>query len=575
MSKRIIPRVSTVHQDHLGHLPPLLRRVYAARNIASPEELSKDLQHLWPVSLLSGVDQAAARLVEALEKQQSILVIGDFDTDGATGTALAVSALRALGAEQVSYLVPNRFEYGYGLTPEIVQVAHQQKPDLLITVDSGIASYAGVECAHALGMQVIITDHHIPGEQLPSADAIVNPNQPGDTFPSKCLAGVGVIFYLMLALRAHLKNIQWFEKRSLACPNMAQFLDLVALGTVADVVPLDKNNRILVHQGLQRIRAGKARMGMHALLQIAGRRFERLRATDLGFSIGPRLNAAGRLDDMSIGVACLLAEDEARALALAVRLDELNKERRVVEKKMQEEAFSAVQALHLDQRLPVGVCLYQEAWHQGVVGLVAARVKEKIHRPVIAFAKADETMLKGSARSVPGLHICTVLNAIAIKYPHLIGKFGGHAMAAGLSLPIHYFSEFSQAFAEQVGIHLTEEDLQPHLVSDGALSSEELNLETARLLYDASPWGEGFPEPLFDGEFDLLDQRIVGQRHLKLTLQVPEKNYPIDGIAFNVDLAQWPNFHCQRAHLAYRLSINEYQGRCKLQLLIEDIQIRS
>src|SRR3990167_3472359 len=404
MQKRILRRAQQPHT--LTTLPPLLQRIYAARNIKTAADIDRSLAALLPYQSLQDIDKATARLVKAILHDEKILIIGDFDADGATATALAVSALRRFGAKRVDFLVPNRFTFGYGLTPEIVKVAQVHSPAVIVTVDNGIASIEGVQCANQFGIDVVITDHHLQGAVLPAACAIVNPNRHGDAFESKALAGVGVIFYVMAALRAALEAEKYFSEK----PSMAEFLDLVALGTVADVVPLDKNNRILVHQGLQRIRAGQARMGMHALLQIAGRRFERLRATDLGFSIGPRLNAAGRLDDMSIGVACLLDEDEARALALAVRLDELNKERRVVEKKMQEEAFSAVQALHLDQRLPVGVCLYQEAWHQGVVGLVAARVKEKIHRPVIAFAKADETMLKGSARSVPGLHICTVLN---------------------------------------------------------------------------------------------------------------------------------------------------------------------
>lgn len=572
VEKTIVRRATADNQPQFDHLHPLLRRIYSARNIASVDELSNELKGLLPFSLLLGMEAATTRLVRALEQQEHILIVGDFDADGATSTAVAVSALQALGAAPVSYLVPNRFEYGYGLTPEIVDVAKKRNPDLIITVDSGISSLDGVARANALGIDVIVTDHHLPGDTLPEASAIVNPNQRGDTFPSKCLAGVGVIFYVMLALRAHLNKINWFEKRDIACPNMAQFLDLVALGTVADVVVLDKNNRILIHQGLRRIRAGKSRIGINALLQVSGRSREKLCATDLGFILGPRLNAAGRLDDMARGIACLLADEESTALELARELDELNKKRRVIEKKMQEEAAAIVAQLNLNEQLPHGVCLYHEVWHQGVVGLVASRTKEKIHRPVIAFAKVDESTLKGSARSIPGLHICDVLSAVATKYPSLISKFGGHAMAAGLSLPLAHYDDFCRAFAEQVSEQLNEEDLIPKIISDGELTQDDITLDVAQLFYEAGPWGQGFPEPLFDGQFKLVGQRIVGKRHLKLIVQIPGCDYYLDGIAFNVNLEKWPNYHCAVVHLAYRLGINEYQGRCKLQLLVESIQ---
>lgn len=572
MKKKIVRHSSVEAQSSLGDLHPVLQRVYSARKITCEAELSRELNGLLPFNALKGIDTATARLVEAIQAQQHILIVGDFDADGATSTALAVSALRAFGAKQVSYVVPNRFEYGYGLSPGIVDVAKQHNPDLIITVDSGISSHAGVDHANELGIEVMITDHHLPPDTLPAACAIVNPNQRGDDFPCKCLAGVGVIFYVMLALRAGLQKIEWFSKNNIALPNMAQFLDLVALGTVADVVPLDKNNRILVHQGLRRIRAAKARPGINALLTVSGRQRETLRATDLGFAIGPRLNAAGRLEDMTEGVTCLLAEDEATAQVLAQRLDDLNKERRLIEAKMKEEAFDVVDKLHLNQQLPHGVCLYQEEWHQGVVGLVASRVKEKVHRPVIAFAKSEEGVLKGSARSIPGLHICDVLSDIATKHPTLISKFGGHAMAAGLSLPLERYEDFSQAFADQVRERLNEEDLQPKLPSDGDLSLEEVNLPFAELLQNAGPWGQGFPEPIFDGAFKLVGQRVVGERHLKLVLQMPGSEQYIDGIMFNINLEEWPNHHCQQVHLAYRLDINEYQGRRKLQLLVEQME---
>lgn len=573
MEKIIIRREIPENIAYLDHLHPLLRRIYGARSINSVNDLSRNLNSLLPFNTLLGINQATSRLVTALKEQEHILVVGDFDTDGATSTALAISALHAMGAKQVSYIVPNRFEYGYGLTPEIVDVAKQQNPSLLITVDSGISSHAGVAHANELGIDVIITDHHLPAKELPTACAIVNPNQVGDQFPSKCIAGVGVIFYVMLALRAHLSRLDWFENQNMPCPNMAQFLDLVALGTVADVVPLDKNNRILIHQGLQRIRAGKARVGINALLQVSGRRSESLRASDLGFALGPRLNSAGRLDDMSVGIACLLAEKESVAFEIAIQLDDLNKERRVIEKQMQEEASAAVEELNLENKqLPCGVCLYQEDWHQGVVGLVASRIKEKVHRPVIAFAKVDNEMLKGSARSIPGLHICDVLGAIATKQPQLISKFGGHAMAAGLSLPLSSYEAFSEAFAAEVKEQVTEKDLQPKLISDGELLDHEFSLEIAELLRNAGPWGQGFPEPLFDGKFKLIGQRIVGQRHLKLILQPTDTDRYLDGIAFNVNLDKWPNYHCDNVYIVYRLDINNYQGRCKLQLLVEDIR---
>ncbi|AAO90054.1 single-stranded-DNA-specific exonuclease RecJ [Coxiella burnetii] len=572
MEKKIIRRVVPELQNGFKCLHPVLQRIYLARNVNSPDELTHELKNLLPYSSLLNIDKAVARLTQALKDQQQIIVIGDFDADGATSTALTVSALHAFGMENVSYLVPNRFAYGYGLTPEIVDLASSRRPDLIITVDNGISSHAGVAHANQLGIDVIITDHHLQGETVPPAYAIVNPNCKDDPFPSKCLAGVGVAFYLMLALRAELKKINWFERRGLECPNMAKFLDFVALGTIADIVPLDRNNRILVHQGLRRIRAGQAHPGILALLEVSGRPREKLRATDLGFGIGPRLNAAGRLDDMSLGVACLLADNLDAALDIAYRLDDLNKERRVIESQMQKEAFDAIDGLNLNNGLPPALCLYQEEWHQGVVGLVASRVKERTHRPTIVFAKMNDSTLKGSARSVSGLHIRNVLEAIAIKHPGLVTKFGGHAMAAGLSLPLERFDEFKEAFSREVNERLDEDDLQPRLVSDGELTSNELTLELALLMHEGGPWGQDFPEPLFDGRFKLINQRVVGQRHLKLILQVPDSNYYLDGIAFHADLEQWPNFHCEYAHLAYRLDVNEFQGRRKLQLLVEHIR---
>lgn len=575
MDKKIVRRAIPALPNRFRNFHPVLQRIYQTRNVNSPDELSRDLKSLLPYSSLSNIDQAVARLMQALREQQHIMIIGDFDVDGATSTALMVSVLHAFGAKNVSYLVPNRFMYGYGLTYEIVNVAASSRPKLIITVDNGTSSHTGIAYANQLGIDVLVTDHHLPGKALPDAYTIINPNCEGDQFPSKCLAGVGVAFYLMLAFRAQLKKNNWFIDRNLECPNMSKFLDFVALGTIADIVPLDKNNRILVYQGLQRIRAGQAHPGILALLEVSGRKCEKLRAVDLGFFIGPRLNAAGRLDDMSLGVSCLLANNKNSALDIAYQLDNLNKERRVIELQMQKEAFLMIDELNLNKNLPPGLCLYCEKWHQGVIGLVASRVKERIHRPTIAFAKMNDNTLKGSARSISGLHICNVLEAIATKHTGLITQFGGHAMAAGLSLPAGRFKEFQHIFSQEVKGQLNEDDFQPKLITDGELASDELTLELALLMYDAGPWGQGFPEPLFDGRFKLINQRIVGQRHLKLILQVPGSDYYLDGIAFCVDLRQWPNFRCKYVHLAYRLNINEFQGHRKLQLFIEYINMIS
>lgn len=569
MIKTIIHR-KYEHNASLGHLPPILQRIFSARSISSPDDLSRDLKDLLPYDSLLNIDKAIVRIAQALCAQERILIVGDFDADGATSTALAVSALRSFGALCVDYLIPNRFDYGYGLTTEIVEVARSLSPKLLITVDNGISSHAGVNYAKTLGIDVIITDHHLPGAELPDACAIVNPNLPNDSFPSKSMAGVGVIFYVMLALRSHLKKIGWFEKQNISCPNLAQFLDYVALGTVADVVSLDKNNRIMVHQGLCRIRAGNAHPGILALLKVAGRNREKLRSQDLGFTIGPRLNAAGRLEDMSLGVACLLSSEWDEAFEIAQRLNHLNQERRVIELKMQREAFLAVEQIDL-KHLPYGVCLYQENWHQGVIGLVASRIKEKINRPVIAFAKVDANHLKGSARSITGLHIRDVLESIATEYPHMIPKFGGHAMAAGLSLLLDNYADFQKVFDKHVKKHIKEEDLKHILITDGKLSSNELSLETAELIIQAGPFGSGFPEPVFDGLFKLVNQRVVGQHHLKLILQIPDSEHYIDGIVFNVDLNVWPNYHCTTVRAVYSLDINEYKNKRKLQLLIDEL----
>ncbi len=552
-------------------LHPVLLRVYRNRNIASPVELDRSVDRLLPPTTLKGIDRATTLLANMLFGARRILIVADFDADGATSCALAVRALRQMGASDVSYIVPNRFDYGYGLTPEIVALAAQQDPDLIITVDNGISSVDGVHTARAQGIAVLVTDHHLPGSQLPQADAIVNPNQAGDRFPSKNLAGVGVIFYVMLTLRARLREAGWFQRRNIPEPNLACLLDLVALGTVADVVPLDHNNRILVAQGLARINRGQCCEGVRALLRVAGRQPENLKTTDLGFCVAPRLNAAGRLSDMSLGIECLLTDDAAKAEELARKLDQLNRERRAIEAEMQQQAIETLDSLrwHADT-LPRGICLYDDSWHQGVIGLVASRVKERLHRPVIAFAPANGTELKGSGRSISGLHIRDALDAIAARHPGLLRKFGGHAMAAGLSLPRENLGTFTRAFDEEVGRRVSDDDLQGKIWTDGALATEEMTLAVAELLRDAGPWGQGFPEPVFDGEFEIVDRRVVGERHLKLILNKGDRSV-IDAIAFNRlpdgNLPDW-----SRIRAAYRLDINEYQCMRTLQLILEHVE---
>lgn len=576
MKKIIVRRDLAEAGDELpSHLHPVLRRIYLSRRLCNARELEYSLDGLHSFNNLKGIDAAAELLATAVQQQKRILIVADFDADGATSCAVAVRGLHLLGAKDVRYVVPNRFEFGYGLTPEIVAVAAEQRPDLLITVDNGISSNDGVAAARARGMQVLITDHHLPGDALPEADAIVNPNQPGDPFSSKNLAGVGVIFYVLMALRARLREDQWFARSGIAEPNLAQLLDLVALGTVADVVPLDHNNRILVSQGLARIRAGRCCAGIRALLEVAGRNPQQLVAADLGFAVGPRLNAAGRLGDMSLGIACLLSDDAAQARTIAARLDRLNQERRAIEVQMQDEALAAIAALQVsedDPALAVGVCLFQEQWHQGVIGILASRIKDRLHRPVIAFAQSNDNELKGSARSVSGVHIRDVLDAVAAHHPGLLNKFGGHAMAAGLTLPRQNLAAFSMAFDQEVRRHLAPEDLRGVILSDGELAPEELNLDMAELLRSAGPWGQAFPEPLFDGLFEIVSRRIVGERHLKLVLATPGHDSLLDAIAFNTD-DQTLSRDTTRAHVAYKLDVNEYRGQRSAQLLVEHIEM--
>ncbi|TKB52999.1 single-stranded-DNA-specific exonuclease RecJ [Ferrimonas aestuarii] len=569
-----ILRRPQVDDRHLSEsLPPLLKQIYARRGVLSDLELTQELKGLLNPNSLKGAQQAAVILADALAQQLPILIVGDFDADGATSSALSLLALRMLGAQKVDYLVPNRFDFGYGLSPELVEVAEQMGAKVLLTVDNGISAHAGVEAAKTAGMTVVVTDHHLPGATLPEADAIVNPVQPGCEFASKAMAGVGVAFYLMLALRGELRQRGWFEANNLPMPNMANLLDIVALGTVADVVPLDANNRLLVAQGLNRIRAGRCRPGITALLEVANRPAQRMVASDLGFAVGPRLNAAGRLEDMSLGIECLLADDFISARQLASRLDNLNAERREIEADMQEEAVRTLESLQLSaQDLPWGVALFQADWHQGVIGILASRIKEKYHRPVIAFADAGKGELKGSARSIPGLHMRDLLERVDTQHPGMIIKYGGHAMAAGLSLKAECFEQFEKAYDDAVHQMLDESQLTGQLLSDGELSGSELTLKTAQLLRHGGPWGQGFPEPLFDGHFKLLDQRLVGQKHLKMVVESPCGTVQLDAIAFNVDLKQWPNAAIQWVELAYKLDVNHWRGNDSVQLMVELIR---
>ena len=555
MRKRIVRRKEQVP---LAFTTPLLARVLSARGVRSKNDLDHSLTGLLPPTL-KGIECAADILIDALRENRSILIVGDFDADGATSCALMVTVLRAMGAARVNYLVPDRFRFGYGLTPEIVEVAREFSPDVIVTVDNGIASIEGVSRANELGVTVVVTDHHLPGNQLPDAGAIVNPNQPGCSFPGKSLAGVGVAFYLLSVLRSRLREDGWFQSRPEI--NLAEHLDLVALGTVADVVPLDQNNRRLVAEGLRRICAGRARPGLLALLSIAGVDPRHLTSRDLAFSIAPRLNAAGRLQDMSLGIECLMAEGE-RASELAEHLDALNAERREIETNMRDQAFEVLAEISFDDKDLAGLCLYDPGWHQGVVGIVASRIKEKSQRPVIAFANTGEGELKGSGRSVQGFHLRDALDSIATRNPGLLNRFGGHAMAVGLSLQEHLFDRFRRAFDEEVRRELGEAPIEQVAVTDGALN-EPITIELARDLETAAPWGQSFPEPEFDGRFEILEQRLVGGRHLKLLLQ-PDQGGPVDAICFNHPaLIEGRQVEC-----AFRIEVNRYRGFENPQLLV-------
>ena len=558
----------------LTEFSSVLNRVYSNRNIQSKDDLNYSIGKLLPFEKLKGISDAARLIADAIKNELAITIVGDFDVDGATSTTVAVKSLYSMGAKKVDFIVPNRFEYGYGLTPEIVKVAVEQfNPDVIITVDNGISSIEGVEIAKELNLTIVVTDHHLPAATLPIADAIVNPNQPGCTFPSKMLAGVGVIFYVMLAVRSLLREQGWFTEKNIAEPNLAELLDLVALGTVADVVPLDYNNRILVSQGLARIRSGKVRAGIKALIDVAGRESERLIASDFGFAIAPRLNAAGRLDDMSLGINCLLSDELIHARGIAQQLDEINYARRDIEADMKQQAMKILDSMHLgeEKTLPFGLCLFDENFHEGVVGIIASRIKDQWNRPVIVFAKTDDGMLKGSGRSIKGFHLRDALDAVASQNPSLITKFGGHAMAAGLTIAEADYELFTQAFDKEVRRHLNEDDLHGVIMSDGELLSSEFSMATAEELRFAGPWGQIFQEPVFDGVFNIINKRIVGEKHLKLSLQPEGSPLEIDAIAFNITDEGW-SADMKQANVAYRLDVNVFHGNKSLQLMVEYIE---
>jgi single-stranded-DNA-specific exonuclease len=568
--REIVRRPVPAAADLPAALHPVLRRVYAARGVTTPTELDLRLGQLLPVSSLDGVEAAVDLLLEHLERRSRILIVGDYDADGATSTALMIRQLTRLGFPDLGFRVPDRMRHGYGLTAGLVEELVSERASLIVTVDNGVAAFGGIDAARAHGMDVLVTDHHLPGLSLPACAAMVNPNLRGAAFGSPALAGVGVAFYVMAALTRRLEAL-----RGLRLPPVADLLDLVALGTVADLVPLDRNNRILVAEGLRRARAGRGIAGIRALAQVAKRASAQLSTRDLGFAVAPRLNAAGRIDDMTVGIRCLLADDPAEALALAATLDRLNGERRDLEGRMREEAVELVRRLHIEEgSLPAGVALFDPDWHPGIVGLVASRIKERVHRPVIAFAPAGDGELRGSARSVPNVHVRDVLEAIDVREPGLIERFGGHAMAAGLTLAPDRLPRFRAAFAEEVGRWLSPHQMRGVLDSDGELAASEIDLETARALADGGPWGQGFPEPVFDGEFEVVESRVIASRHLKLWTRAQREARPVEGIAFGyfdepraVAVAAG-----ERVRLAYRLDVTEFGGTPRPEFKIEFVQ---
>jgi len=565
----IYQRTNSNKKSELSITSPVLNRALQNRGIENDSELQLELKNLLPPNTFTGLDKAVSLLIPIIKSGKRIVVVGDFDVDGATSCTLSILGFNDLGVKEISYLVPDRFKYGYGLTPEIVELALKKKPDIIITVDNGVSSIEGVKAANEAGVPVLVTDHHLPGKELPDAAAILNPNLKDNHFGSKNLAGVGVLFYLLLGLRSALREVDYFKLNKIPDPNFANYLDLLALGTVADVVPLDFNNRILVSQGLKRIQNGQCRPGIKALLKIANRDIAFVNAADMGFALGPRLNAAGRLDDMSVGIQCLLAETESIAMGYATQLDELNKLRREIEADMQAEAMHIIEnnLVFDNKEIPYGLCLFDQHWHQGVIGILASRLKEKFHRPTIIFAPGDIDELKGSCRSISGLHIRDALDEVATMNPGLIHKFGGHAMAAGLSISSTDFDQFSTAFNQVVQKQLSEEQLEQAIYTDGVLEKEDLTLKLAEDIAAISPWGQSFPEPLFDNNFQIIQQRIVGEKHWKLVLKIENTNELIDAIAFN-QVENFPSPLPEKLRFIYHLDINRFRGNCNLQLMV-------
>lgn len=570
------PYTGAILHDTNSSYSSLIKRILAARGINHSDELNFVLKQLHPVSSLKNVKAAAQLLATAIINQRKILIVGDYDADGATATALCMRALHLCGHQAVDFLVPDRFKYGYGLTPAIVELAQAYQPWLLMTVDNGVSSIEGVEAAHALGIKTLITDHHLPGQQLPASDVMVNPNQPEDQFPSKALAGVGVAFYVMLALKQELIAQGYFAQQNLPEPNMVSLLDLVALGTVADVVPLDANNRILVEQGLRRIRSGAAHAGVQALLTIAKKDPKRVVSSDFGFACGPRLNAAGRLADMAVGIRCLLTDDPKEAARLALQLDSLNHDRRQIEADMKEDAERIMQALGFerDTHLPPIMCLHQADWHEGVVGILASRIKDRYHRPVIVFANSEDGLLKGSGRCIEGLHLRDLIDEVATQHPGMIQRFGGHAMAAGLTLPSEHFQQFQTSMIAAVNRQTKPDTFRETVYTDGHLSPQELNLNTAEQLHALAPWGQWFPEPQFEGEFEVKKLQILKDLHVRATLipiyAEPSLVSAVTAMHFFADLRQWPA-EGERVQLIYKLSVNEYRNERSLQLMVAHV----
>lgn len=571
---------TVLHRRSLGNvdplisvdIPPLLKRLYVQRGVNNVCQLERSTHSLLPYHQLTGINQAATLLAQSLVEQHRILVVGDFDTDGATSTALVILSLQQMGANSVEFLIPNRFENGYGLSPEVVKQAVARGAQIIITVDNGISSHAGVIFAHQRCIPIIITDHHLPGKTLPEANAIVNPNLHGCKFPSKSLAGVGVAFYLMLALRAKLNEDNWFSNNGIAAPKLSRLLDLVALGTIADVVPLDTNNRILVYQGISRIRAGYGRPGIHALVEVTRCNIVRLCTSDLSFALGPLLNAAGRLHDMSIVVELMLTDDLTRARMLAMKLNKFNQTRRKITQHMEVEAIKLCHKISPKQsKMPLGLTIYHEDWHQGIVGILASRIRERFHRPVIALAPAGSGLLKGSGRSIAGLHMLNLLEQLDACYPGIMLQFGGHPMAVGVSLAKEQLESFRWIFVKLLNESLNPTLLENKIWSDGELSGQDISLTTADILHNGGPWGQAFPEPLFDGEFLVLKQCLVGAKHLRMLLKLIPSGPILNGIIFNVDLQLWPNNNIDTIKLVYRLDINEYRGTRSVQLIIQHI----